>query len=399
MKPSKRYWLRGVLRWHGPLLVVGWLLNNLHWMRTFGVPYLVADSRARYLPYAHDIAERGYFAPGHDLRYVGYPLWLSGWLKIGAGSAGAAWGQWAVAGAAAAAFYYALYRLTRRRAVAIFGTAALVLWPDTQEFNGFILTESLVSSGLLLSLAAVVRAHTARAPAAAWAVAFGAALLTATLRPNAFVLVLAVGVAGLVALRAQYGRLPAKKTVAIVALALLPLGWVGANKLLQTFTLVETYARGEVIYGTQVLALDVPPTLWLPPAEAAPVVRLLTFAGHNPAYFFRLMTRKIGLFFMYARPYHSGSHAALIVLFIWPLYGLAVRGARNGAVWRPARMFLVTVVVGQALIVGLTVEDWDGRFLIAILPAVFALAALATHRRRRLPAIASPPPAPPAVAP
>ncbi len=376
MRRSWRRSLRWLLRWHGPLLTLGWALNNLRWARIFGLPYLVADSRARYLPYAHAIAERGYFEPGHNLRYVGYPLWLSGWLRLGAGPTGAAWGQLVLAGLAAVAFYHALHRLTRRRATAIFGTAALVLWPDAQEFNGFILTESLSASGLILTFAALVWVRASRRPAQLWALASGAAILTASLRPNAFVVPLGLALAGGAALATRYGAARVMRAALVAGALLAPAGWWLLNKLLLTFTLIETYARGELIYGYAANAIHPSAPLWLPPAEWSPVSRLVGFAGHNPVFFLRLVAGKLGLFFSYARPYHSWGHIGLIVALIWPLYWLAVRGARTKQVWCPARVFLTTVVLGQAAIVGLTVEDWDGRFLIAVLPAVFALAAL-----------------------
>jgi hypothetical protein len=393
MTVPKRRWLRAFLCWHQPLLVLGWLLNNLRWAHVFGVPRVVADSRARYLPYAHDIVERGYFAPGHNLRYVGYPLWISGWLRIGAGPAGAAWGQLFIAGVAAVLFYHALYRLTHRRAAAIFGTAALVLWPDTQEFNGFILTESLATSGLLLSFAALVHVHTARRPGLVWVLTSIVALATTTLRPNAFVVTLGVGLAGATALALRHGAARIQRFLLFSTPPLLLLSWWILNKLLLTFTLIETYARGELIYGTRELSIEPPSTLWLPPGAWSPISRLAAFGWHNPWYFLELVVGKISLFFAYARPYHSWSHIALIVGLIWPIYVLAVRGARTAQTWLPARVFLVTVVLGQAAIVGLTVEDWDGRFLIAVLPAIFALAALTKQR-----ITASPPLAPPAPA-
>ena len=63
------------------------------------------------------------------------------------------------------------------------------------------------------------------------------------------------------------------------------------------------------------------------------------------------------------------------MLLLWPLYYLAVRGARR-AVWLPARAFLVAVPLLQAAIVMLTVDDYDVRFLAPVLPFVFVLAAI-----------------------
>ena len=243
---ARREWLTHLTgklgSWSGPLLALGWALNNLRWARVFGWPHVVADSRARYLPYAHAIAERGYFAPGHDLRYVGYPLWLSAWLRLGAGPTGAAWGQLVLAGLAALAFYFALRRLTHRRTIALLGTAALVLWPDTQEFNGFILTESLAASGLIFTFAALVRARDATRLASAWVVAAVAALLTASLRPNAFVVPLGLALAGLVVVAGRYGAARVRWAALVGAALLAPVLWWGLNKLLLTFTLIETYA-------------------------------------------------------------------------------------------------------------------------------------------------------------
>ena len=42
----------------------------------------------------------------------------------------------------------------------------------------------------------------------------------------------------------------------------------------------------------------------------------------------------------------------------------------------PARAFLVAVVLTQGAVVMMTVEDWDVRFLLPVLPCVFALAGL-----------------------
>lgn len=219
---TRRRLIRALLRWHGPLLATGWVLNNLRWAHTFGLPYLVADSRARYLPYARDIAERGYFAPGHNLRYVGYPLWLSFWLKTGLGTAGAAWGQLGIAGVAAVAFYFALWRLTGNRWAAIGGTAAVVLWPDTQQFNGFILTEPLAASGLLLTFSALVWARDAQRPVAAWLGVAGVALLTASLRPNAFVVPVGVLLAAGAALAGRYGAARVRRWAVVLGIGLAP---------------------------------------------------------------------------------------------------------------------------------------------------------------------------------
>jgi hypothetical protein len=92
------------------------------------------------------------------------------------------------------------------------------------------------------------------------------------------------------------------------------------------------------------------------------------------------MLGKLFVFISYLKPHYSLAHRVLGVLVLWPAYWLAARGARQRAVWRPARVFLVSVFLLQTAIVMLAVDDWDVRFLAPVLPVVFVLAALELMR-------------------
>ncbi|MET4108418.1 hypothetical protein [Hymenobacter sp. UYP22] len=363
-------------RWHGWLLLGLWVLVQVSLLVQHHGPRYVNDS-GRYLAYGTRIAREWYFEHDHNLRYVGYPLFISLWLKLGAGWWGIVLGQMAVSGLAARAFYRTLRRLTPVPAdwrPAALATAALVGWRDAQQFNVYILTESLFASLTILSFWALVRAR--RGPAERWVVFGLLVLLAGIVRPNGFVVAAAAGLAGL----ARLWQLPGRRAFrrALLAGALLaPLWWWVLNKLLLTFTLVETYLRGEIIYGYTPWVVEPTEPLLLPPPGLAPVLRLGYFIMANPVYFAKLAALKGLLFFSYVKTYYSWSHIGLIVLFIYPCYWLAGRGLRASAAWLPARVFLGGVVAVQGLVVMLTVEDWDVRFLLPVLPCVFALAGVA----------------------
>ncbi|RIY12806.1 hypothetical protein D0T11_03525 [Hymenobacter rubripertinctus] len=362
-------------RWHGWLLAGLWVLVQLLVLAQHHGPKYVNDS-GRYLAYGTRIAQEWYFEHDHNLRYVGYPLFIAFWLKLGAGWWGIVLGQVAVSGLAARAFYRTLRRLTPHpldwRPAAL-ATAALVGWRDVQQFNAYLLTESLFASLTILAFWALVRARRGRP--GRWVVFGLLVLLTGIVRPNGFVVAGAAGLAGLAGLWQLPGRGAFRR--ALLALALLaPLGWWVLNKLLLTFTLVETYLRGEIIYGYTPWVVEPTEPLQLPPTNLAPVLRLGYFMAANPSYFLKLALLKGGLFFSYIKSYYSWSHILLIVGFIYPCYWLAFRGLR-GRAWLPARVFLAGVVLLQGLIVMMTVEDWDVRFLLPVLPCVFALAGLA----------------------
>jgi hypothetical protein len=358
---------------HRALLAGLWVLMQLLFWRKFGGPHFVNDS-ARYLEYAHGIAERGYFEPGHNLRYVLYPLFQSLWLRLGMGWPGIVAGQMAVSALATRAIYRGTRRLARGgRGAAALATLAFIAWPDIQQFNLYLLTESLFISLTALSYGAftTVRAGQARH----WALLILLLVLTALVRPNGFLVALAAALAGLDALRRRPDRRAWR--AALLGLVLLaPLLWVALNHQLATFYLMDTYQRGELIFRYQLWAVHQAAPLDMPPPGTGPAARVGYFAVHNPVYLGRLMLGKLFVFVSYLKPHYSLAHRVLGVLVLWPTYWLAARAARRRSIWRPARVFLAGVFLLQAAIIMLTVDDWDVRFLAPVLPVVFILATL-----------------------
>ncbi|GAB3575204.1 hypothetical protein [Hymenobacter daeguensis] len=370
---------------HRALLAALWVLVQLVYLRKFHGPHYANDS-ARYLEYAHGIAERGYFAPGHNLRYVLYPLFQSLWLRLDLGWPGIVAGQLLVSAAATSAIYRGTRRLAAgRRGAAALATLLFIAWPDIQQLNVFLLTESLFISLVALSFGAFTRVRSGRWPA--WALLIFLLVLTALARPNGFMVGLAAALAGLDALRRRPDRRPWRAALGLLVL-LSPLLWVALNHQLATYYLMDTYQRGELIFRYQLWAVHQAAPLVLPPPGTGPAMRVLYFAAHNPLYLGRLMLGKLFVFISYLKPHYSLAHRVLGVLVLWPAYWLAALGARRHGIWRPARVFLASVFLLQTAIVMLTVDDWDVRFLAPVLPVVFVLAAL--EMAARWPALVSP---------
>ncbi|GAB3636789.1 hypothetical protein GCM10027422_23790 [Hymenobacter arcticus] len=384
---TRRWWPRH--RW---LLAGLWLLVQAAYLVKFHGPHYANDS-ARYLNYATNLAQHGYYQqePGavvatiannggdnyqyvHNQRYILYPWFESVWLRLGAGWWGIVLGQLAIAGLAAAALYAAVRRLAGGRpGPAALAAGLFIIWPDIQQFNCYLLTESLFISLSVLSFWALGRVRGGGWGAGALLAAL--LLLTALVRPNGFVVAVGVGLAGLVQLYAGRRRL---FWVAMGGGVLaLPLLVALLNYQLVSFLIVETYQRGEVMFATPVWAIHPSGPLVLPPAGLGQLTRALYFAAHNPLFMSKLMLARLLAFFSSVKPYYSLGHRLMSVLVLWPLYWLAVRGARQAAVWRPARAFLAGVPLLQAGVVMFTVDDYDVRFLAPVLPFVFALAALA----------------------
>ena len=373
-------WFRSACRWlwpHHPALLAGlWVLMQLLFLRQYHGPHFANDS-ARYLEYGANIAECGYFEPGHNLRYVLYPLFISPWLALGLGWGGIVAGQMAVSALATRT----VYRSTRRLAHGPRGAAALatflfIAWPDIQCFNVFLLTESLFISLVALSFGAFTRVRRGRR--SDWALLLLALTATLLVRPNGFLVALAAALAGLDALRRTDRR--AWRATLLVLVLLAPLLWAALNHQLATYYLMDTYQRGELIFRYPLWAVHQAVPLHMPPNGTGPVARVLYFAVHNPVYLGRLMLGKLFVFVSYLKPHYSLAHRVAGVLVLWPAYWLAARRARRPGVWRPARVFLAAIFLLQTAIVMLTVDDWDVRFLAPVLLPVFVLAALEVRR-------------------
>jgi hypothetical protein len=383
---AQRLWRR-----HGWLLLGLWLLVQAAYLAKYHGPHYANDS-ARYLDYAANLAEHGYYKiePGtaaatianngvanfqyeHNQRYILYPWFQSVWLRLHTGWWGIVLGQIALSGLAALALYQAVRRLAGgQRPAAALATGLFVVWPDVQQFNCYLLTESLFISLSVLSCWAFV--GTRGGGWLAWGRLAVLLVLTALVRPNGFVLAGAVGLAGLATLYVKRQRLFWLAAGGAVLASPLAVWWL--NHQLVSFFIVETYLRGELMFATPVWAVHPSAPLVLPPTGWGQMSRVLYFAAHNPGFLAQLMLGKLLVFFSSIKPYYSLGHRLLSVVVLWPIYYLAVRGARLATVWLPGRAFLVGVPLLQAAIVMLTVDDYDVRFLAPVLPFVFALAAL-----------------------
>jgi len=389
-------WLRRLWPWHPVLLLGLWLLVQAAFLVKYHGPHYANDSEL-YLGYATRLAQQGYFPVEkgtatiannglndfqyvHAQRYILYPWFQSVWLRLHAGWWGIALGQIAISGLAALALYGAVWRLAGgQRGAAALATGLFVVWPDVQQFNCYLLTESLFISLSVLSFWAFVRTRAGGWPA--WIVLGGLLVLTALVRPNGFVVAGAVGLAGLATLYVARRRLFWLAAGAVVVASPLAVWWL--NEKLVSYFIVETYLRGELMFATPVWAVHPSAPLVLPPTSIGQMSRVLYFAAHNPSFLAKLMLGKLFVFFSSIKPYYSLGHRLMSVMVLWPLYYLAVRGARRAAVWLPARSFLAGVPLLQAAVVMLTVDDYDVRFLAPVLPFVFALAALAISKRVR----------------
>ena len=355
------------------LLVVAWVIVQIYFFQTLGVK-VVYDSH-RYIRAAEHILTTFTLPTGHDARYAGYSLFLACILGMG-GSLNTVIGcQVLLAGVAGWAFYVTAKQLLRQEIPALLAASGMVFFVELSQWNMYILTESLFISTGIFSFYFLIRLQK-------WwhfCVYLPLLLFIATIRPNGFIFSVATISYLFVKLWQQYTSY--RSTFIIGAGFLLGIILITINNyLLFTFQITEVYQRGDIIFGYRGLLVK-PATAPTFTSATSSFGKITWYLLNNPEYFLKAGALKLFYFFTHIKPYYTWVHNSFSVVFLLPVYCLAFR-VRN---LNNATLAFIGCVVGlQAAMVFFTTEDWDGRFLMPVLPFIFLLSAAGTTFKFKL---------------
>ncbi len=303
---------------------------------------------------------------GRNIWYISYSAFLAFIILFGGSNTAVVFVQILLSGVAAFLLYQIAMEIYNKRNVAILAVLFYLLWIKIHEWNTFLYTESLFTSCLIISFAILMKSKKS------WHYWIANLLLLFTffIRPTGFAFLI-----GLLC----YKVFPLKKES---MKGVIPLGFIGGIGvlilligMLESFTIIESYGKAEIIYPNIALGIEVPSNLYNPKADHSTLVKVFLFAFCNPVFFLKLFFLKLFLFLGNVKPYFSVFHNTIIVLVLYPLYFLAIKGFFKFPVHRKEKYFVAGFVLAQALTVALTTENWDGRFLVPLLPFVFLLAA------------------------
>jgi hypothetical protein len=347
----------------GLYLAMLWLLVNLGLLWLLGIR-TGADTEV-YVSAAHELLA-GNLPEGRLVWYSSYIVLLSLVFGMGGGLPWIVTIQVLLSGVAAVVLEKGVRKLTGSQGVSFLAVFFYLAWLKIHQWNIFIYTEAVFTSLSVITFSCWLLSQRY------WQYAGCLLLVLVTffVRPTGFSFLAGWLLFATVAI-AFSGWIKWAVSMLIILVALLLL-----NQMLGDFELVESYAQGEIIYPDISLGVRVPPDLSIPGKQHSPLLRLALFVWEAPWYFVKISIIKLGLFFANVKPYFSLAHNLLIILLLYPLYGLAIYGFRHFPENRKEKYFFAGYILAQAVTVMLTTENWDGRFLIPILPFVFILSAM-----------------------
>ncbi len=334
----------------------------------------------RYIPYAQDVAQGLNYDLGQDIRYAGYTSVIAGFLKAGLPYGYVVGLQVFLSLAALLLVQRLVAVITNSWLCSLIAALLVATSQDIQQWNFYVLTESIFTSTWVFCTAMLVLCRNRTA----WVLGIPLWLFVCLVRPNGIFIIVAAAVY-LFAIRFQTSSAVQRRKMLLGVGITAILFFLLLNQLLGPFTLVETYARGEIIYGTaysnltppgsSMYRIEPPSTLQMPPTTASALGKLFLFFWHNPVFFLKLALVKGAVFIAFAKPYFSSAHNLFIFLTVYPCYLLSTQAFKNKRS-RAVVVALFSLVGLQTLMVMFTVEDWDCRFMAPILPFIFMLGAI-----------------------
>ena len=294
------------------------------------------------------------------LSYISYSFFLAIFFGLGGTIKAIVIAQIIVASIA----LYCFHLLAKQYLGLYFGLLASVLfaiWPSVRFWDSYIYTESLFTSSLVICLYLLLNNKK-------WA-GIGVFIFTLFVRPPGLVFGFSILFTVLVS--------DAKPAIRVwLLLSLLALTTVFLIVFDQfAATLITSYAKGEVIFPDVLVSIKAF-TIMIPKPSFNHYLEVFLFIVLNPILFLKLFLIKVCYFIFGIKPYYTLSHNLfnfssqfLLILFS----GIAIFSKSTDF---KSKLFVSVFIGLTILMVGFTTENWDGRFLVPIMPILIISACV-----------------------
>lgn len=355
--------------------ILYWLISLIIFSK-YGIKFVI-DS-PRYIEYASNLAQGFYFDP-HNFWYIGYAIFIFLVRIINEDLMTIAICQYLLSYLAVIALFKTSIIIFKNERVAFISAFLYIFFIEIISWNSYILPESLYLSAICFSLYVLVLIYYRQVRLYLYIVAIIVIPFSVLMKPTGISLLgaLLVCLVYYIVKKMESKMLRCLFT-SIVCIAFLLL----VNRMLHTYLIMENYEKGEIIYAITTLPynsdydpliLTPPAGLYLPPDHYPPIIKILSFIYHHPVYWFHLFFTKMFYFFGHIRPYWSWYHNLFSILFLLPAYFYFFKSLVKCSVPFMISLFSMAYVILHVLSVCITSEDWDGRFLLPLLPVLFIL--------------------------
>lgn len=342
----------------------------------FGI--VTENEAAKYVRQGNLLYETGHFS---DSKYIFYlPVILLVYLTrlLGVGYWLVVLVQVLLAWVALLCFFRLASRLTNVIS-ALIGSLVLALFLPLQSWNFYLYSDSIFISLTTIYLFVLFRFGGRGLKGDLLVISF--LILMQFVRPHGFLLIPPTVIYFLVRKQSTTSRLRGV-FFSIAALTgmyfLLKLAFTGGGDMDAMKPFLEEHIICFVPLKPEGANLDVIQT-------DNPVNDLLYYVIHNKLHFLKLMMLKLYSFFKLTRPFYSGLHNILLLIFAVPLYYFTIRGLFHlERKHKNFFIFLLAFLILYPLGATFQCDDWHSRFTMVIIPALILIASQNRIVGRRL---------------
>ncbi len=363
---------------HLPVLSVLFLVLSVFLFLKFGVKN-VNDSH-RYLDYATNLSN-GFYFEDHNFWYISYSffIFLVRFISGSSNEINLIVSQIALSYFSMLLLYKATDNFFNNKAAAFVSALLYLIFIEILTWNFYILSESFYVSLTCFSLYFLSKYLKGKRSLLIWILGSLTVFITILAKPTGIALL--AGIIGIVVFNAfKYISKPIFKysfgfTLTIFLLVLV-------NKMLETFLIMENYSIGEVVYAISTLPyraeyaslfVSVPENLDFPSIHYQPLLKIIYFIVFNLKYWITLFLTKIFFYLVHVRPFWSIQHNLFNIAVLLPVYYYSIKSLISSIRSDELKIFSITYFSIHVLSVGITTVDWDGRFLMPVLPLLFVL--------------------------
>ncbi|MGL1885380.1 MAG: hypothetical protein OCD76_02600 [Reichenbachiella sp.] len=254
-------------------------------------------------------------------------------------------------------------KLTGNKISGLISGMLMIIWFKFSQWDYILYTDSLFTSFVILSVYTQTSSKKSIRIFSVFLI-----LITALLRPTGVGFLLAL------LLTWYYIRLYPDRNKRHLILPVILIGALFINFTLIDFipSFLESYSKGLIIYPNITFELG-QDQLHIPENSSWALIQLIEFTLYNPIYLIETFMIKAGIYLIHVKSYYSFPHNAFICIILCPSYFFAILSVVR-LPKSPIKTFSIVFILIQTMIVGLTSENWDGRFLLPVLPWIFLLA-------------------------
>jgi 4-amino-4-deoxy-L-arabinose transferase-like glycosyltransferase len=349
------------------LLFCSWFVLNIYFLVHHGI--VEAYDTPRYISEADKIIETGKIELSYNYWSSGYIFTIYFFKRLGFDLASVVAFQMLASLLALFCCFKAGEKIYNKQA-AFISAFLYIGYVEICWWNTYILTESLFMSFTLISFYLTLQVNSIKK----LLLYLPVFIFSASLRPFGFVILLSI-ISYFLSVFFQKKKVETKWVSLFLLLIILPVLLL-INKGSETYTLIfiDLFKRGDIIadytnlkpYG-RVDLVDV--------NKASSLFTLFELIFRNLFYSLQLFILKLLAFLAHIKPYYSFIHNLFIACCLYPTYFFFIKSMKVSANRIATRNFIVTYLLLTAIIVMVSVEDGDGRYLMPVLPLIFVFAS------------------------